>query len=108
MKLRTLITLAISSFVSEKNITVPIEPDRPRNAPEDRIVYLPVKVIYEGLADDTNGPYFKGQVLLSPAGTPQTWSISESCVKEEILLPLLEELKRLRRELSARGLGHVL
>jgi hypothetical protein len=106
MKLRTLITLAISSFVSEKNITVPIEPDRPRAAPEDRTTYLPVKVIYEGLADDTNGPYFKGQVLLSPAGPLQTWSISESCVVD--VERIIMENARLRRELSARGLGHVL
>jgi hypothetical protein len=55
-------------------------PDRPRNAPDNRIVYLPVKVTYEGLADDTNGPYFKGLVQMSPAYPETTYSISESQV----------------------------
>jgi hypothetical protein len=61
--------------------------------------------MYEGLADDTNGPYFKGQVYTSPAYGPQTWSISEICVVDET--PLQKELERLRRELTSRGLGHV-
>ena len=63
-----------------------VEPDRPRSAPEDRTVYLPVKVAYEGLADDTNGPYFKGHVHTSPAGALMTWSISEACVVDAVPL----------------------
>ena len=55
-------------------------PDRERNQPEDRWVYLPVKVTYEGLYDDTNGPYFKGLVQMSPAQSPMTFSISESMI----------------------------
>ena len=55
-------------------------PDRERNQPEDRWVYLPVKVTYEGLYDDTNGPYFKGLVQMSPAQEPTTFSISEDMV----------------------------
>lgn len=59
-----------------------VQPDRPCNEPKDRIVYLPVKVTYEGLADDTNGPYFKGLVQMSPAYPPTTYSISESQVMD--------------------------
>ena len=55
-------------------------PDRPRNEPVNRIVYLPVLVKFEGLADDTNGPYFKGLVQMSPAYPPTIYSISESMV----------------------------
>lgn len=55
-------------------------PDRPRAEPVNRVVYLPVLVTYEGLADDTNGPYFKGLVQMSPAYGPTTYSISESMV----------------------------
>ena len=56
-------------------------PDRPRGEPYDRIVYLPVKVAYEGLYDETNGPYFKGLIRMSTAnGGVHTYSISESCV----------------------------
>jgi hypothetical protein len=59
-------------------------PDRPRNEPENRIVYLPVKVTYEGLYDPTNGPYFKGVVQMSPAQQPTTFSISESQVLDAL------------------------
>ena len=58
-------------------------PDRPRAEPEDRVVYLPVKVTYEGLYDPKNGPYFKGSVQVSPAQAPTTISISESQVLNE-------------------------
>lgn len=57
-----------------------VQPDRPVRQPTDRVVYLPIRVTWEGLADDTNGPYFKGLLQMSPAQTPTTYSISESMV----------------------------
>lgn len=56
------------------------QPDRPRAQPDERIVYLPVRVTFEGLADPTNGPYFKGLVQMSSAYPETTYSISESQV----------------------------
>lgn len=54
--------------------------DRPRRElePGERVVFLPVHVMYEGLADTTNGPYFKGRFRMSPANQPEVRSISES------------------------------
>jgi len=64
-----------------------VQPDRPYHMPEDRIVYLPIRVQLEGLADDTNGPYFKGWIRISPAQQPFILSISESEVltREQIV-----------------------
>jgi hypothetical protein len=64
-------------------------PDRPRAEPTDRVVYLPVKVTYEGLYDDAMGPYFKGLIQVSESQSPVTFSISESMVVN--LPPLIEE-----------------
>lgn len=79
-------------------MTDPGVPDRPRNQPEDRVVYLPVKVTFEGLADPTNGPYFKGLVQMSPAHQPTTYSISESQVVNE--LPFVRALARADAEIA--------
>ena len=74
MKLKTLITLATSSFVSEKNITVPI--DKSNVSPMQQHL-----------------DFMFAKIRAEPC---------EKCEEKD------KELTRLRRELSARGLGHVL
>jgi hypothetical protein len=75
----------------------------------ERIAYLPVRVVTDGLEDGLNGAYVKGEVRLSPAARGQVWSISNSMLVERREVEPIHQVERDRikrqlvRELYAEG-----